>query len=591
MSTLINCVRISGFRGIKEIEVDLGRIVILLGTNNSGKTSFLKSLHLALGDYQRYFSEEDLHIDSAGNKVREVIIDFRLVPVNDDYQKVDEFDDKWIDVFGDNIALDSDGHEFVAIRTKVNPDDVKGGFNIQRYFLTEWSGYDEWKEVVPQERKKFRSRIDAIPYICIEAQRDIHSELKDKSSYIGRVLSYIKYEDADVASLEEMISSINEVAVSKSEPLQSLKTCLQGLNESFLGSNHTEITPFPKKIRDLSKQFTVHFGDEENHSFSMEYHGTGTRSWASMLTVQSFLEFMHDRHETEGKALHPIIGAEEPEAHLHPNAQRTLFKQLTSSEGQIILSTHSPYLSAMADIEDIRSFIKKSDGVTVNSLRKKLGHDERNAIKREIMLTRGELLFSRALILCEGVTEEQLIPAMFELYFKKSLFTVGVNCISVSGKNYPPFVKLANNLGIPVSIISDNDGNTKNEITSQMQKLMRDDGLIFNDQCFSLNFIEDGNDIESELFNELNLKEEIIDSLVLSETKGSMNLNYKNAKHAEISALTDDVLITRMRDSKASYAGYLGLILTQNPYEKDIEDMLPKSVIIAFEKVKGWLEL
>ncbi|EJB4126805.1 AAA family ATPase, partial [Escherichia coli] len=44
MSILINSVRISGFRGIKEIEVELGRIAVLLGTNNAGKTSFLKSL-------------------------------------------------------------------------------------------------------------------------------------------------------------------------------------------------------------------------------------------------------------------------------------------------------------------------------------------------------------------------------------------------------------------------------------------------------------------------------------------------------------------------------------------------------------------
>ncbi|NAU78443.1 ATP-dependent endonuclease, partial [Klebsiella pneumoniae] len=190
--------------------------------------------------------------------------------------------------------------------------------------LNEWTEFDIWKNVTPSERKKVRSKIDAIPYICIEAQRDIHNELKDKSSYIGKVLSYIKYEDDDVATLEEMINSINETAVSKSEPLQSLKDSLQGLNESFLGASYTEITPFPKKIRDLSKQFSVHFGDEENHSFSMEYHGTGTRSWASMLTVQSFLGFMHERHDNENKALHPIIGAEEPEAHLHPNAQRTL---------------------------------------------------------------------------------------------------------------------------------------------------------------------------------------------------------------------------------------------------------------------------
>lgn len=590
MPILISCVRISGFRGIKEVEVELGRVAILLGTNNAGKTSFLKSLQLALGDYQRYFSEEDFHIDNNGDKVGEAVIDLMIVPTNGTYIRIDEFDETWIDVFGDNIALDANGKEFVAIRTKVKPDEMKGGFNTQRYYLNEWAGLDDWQDVIPNERRRVRSKIDAVPYICIEAQRDIHNELKDKSSYIGKVLSYIKYEDEDIATLEGMISAINETAVNRSEPLQSLKDSLQGLNESFLGSSHTEITPFPKKIRDLSKQFTVHFGDEENHSFSMEYHGTGTRSWASMLTVQSFLGFMQERHDNESKALHPVIGAEEPEAHLHPNAQRTLFRQLTSSQGQIILSTHSPYLSAMAEIEDIKSFTKRSDGVKISSLRKRIEHDERNAIKREIMLTRGELLFSRALVLCEGVTEEQLIPSMFELYFGRTMFSVGVNCISVSGKNYPPFIKLASNLGIPVCIISDNDGETKLEVNRQVERL-RADGINLSSECFSLHFLKETNDIEAELFNELNIRDEIISSLVLSVTKASANERYVTAKRNELNGLSDQEIVNKMRDLKASYAGYLGNVLAKNENGKEFDEVLPNSVINAFNIVRGWIEL
>lgn len=88
--------------------------------------------------------------------------------------------------------------------------------------------FEGWKDIVVNERRKVRTKVDAIPYICIEAQRDIHHELKDKSSYIGKVLSYIKYEDEDVTALEEMISSINETAVSRSEPLQSLKIHFKG---------------------------------------------------------------------------------------------------------------------------------------------------------------------------------------------------------------------------------------------------------------------------------------------------------------------------------------------------------------------------
>lgn len=591
MSILINCVRVSGFRGLKEVEVEMGRITILLGTNNAGKTSFLKSLQLALGDYQRNFSEEDLHIDNHGNKSSEVLVDIKIVPVDERMDRIDEFDEKWIDVFGDNIALDAEGKDFVVIRTKVQSDDIRGGFSTLRYYLDEWAAIDRWKATAINERKRMRSRIDALPYISIDAQRDIHSELKDKSSYIGKVLSYIKYDEDDVSLLEGMISSINETAVNRSVPLQSLKASLQGLNDSFLGSNCTEITPFPKKIRDLSKQFTVHFGDQENNFFSMEYHGTGTRSWASMLTVQSFLGFMQERYHVESKALYPIVGAEEPEAHLHPNAQRTLFKQLVSSKGQVILSTHSPYLSAMAEIEDIKSFIKRTDGVKINSLKTKIQDDERNSLKREIMLTRGELLFSRALILCEGVTEEQLIPSMFELYFNKTMFSVGVNCISVSGKNYPPFIKLANNLGIPVCIVSDSDGDTKGEIERQINKLRRNDSLSLGADCFSLNFLNDSNDIEAELYNELDIRSEIIDSLVLSETKASTNQRYIESKRNDIERLSDDAIVKMMRDSKASYAGYLSIILNKNANGKACSDMIPSSVINAFANVRGWLEL
>ena len=59
MSILIDTIRISGFRGIKNLEMSLSRITGLIGTNNSGKTSLLKALHLALGDYSRQLSEED----------------------------------------------------------------------------------------------------------------------------------------------------------------------------------------------------------------------------------------------------------------------------------------------------------------------------------------------------------------------------------------------------------------------------------------------------------------------------------------------------------------------------------------------------
>ena len=68
MNILIDTVRIKGFRGIANLEITLPRVAVLIGTNNAGKTSVIKALQLALGDYARYISDEDFHIDSSDVK-------------------------------------------------------------------------------------------------------------------------------------------------------------------------------------------------------------------------------------------------------------------------------------------------------------------------------------------------------------------------------------------------------------------------------------------------------------------------------------------------------------------------------------------
>jgi len=53
----VDAVRIANFRSLQNIEVGLGDITLLMGMNNSGKTSFLKALHLALGADRRTIFE------------------------------------------------------------------------------------------------------------------------------------------------------------------------------------------------------------------------------------------------------------------------------------------------------------------------------------------------------------------------------------------------------------------------------------------------------------------------------------------------------------------------------------------------------
>lgn len=587
---LVDALRISGFRGIQNLEITFAPMTVLIGPNNSGKTTVLKALGLALGDYGRYVTEEDFYIgeDDQGSETRanEIVVDVRIIPLSDNGQ----FDQAWQAEFGDKIKSEANGKQYVAIRTEVSKNEIKGGFETVRKPLKTWADFSAWK-TSEVDKKSAHIKLESVPFFSIEAQRDIHLELKDKSSFVGKVLSRVEYDKQVILDLEKAIEDINKEAVAKSTDLQRLKDNLTQLNQTFQGAGSAEITPFPKKVRDLSKNFSVHFGETVQSTFAMEYHGMGTRSWASMLTVRAFMDTLRAKHEAEVEPFFPILAAEEPEAHLHPNAQKTLYHQLDATNAQVIVSTHSPYIASMPDISYLRSLIRTPQGITAKKLEYAVSQDEKKKLAREILAHRGEILFSRALILFEGITEEQIIPAMFEAFTHgRSMFSLGISCINVgSVTNYSAFVKLACSFGIPTFIISDDDKNSKSRVEAQISQL-KTDGLPLNNQNFGVAYCANPNDIEAELVNVLKIQDEIKEALFRYET-GDTTLTdqAKTAKKTEINNLDDQGLIDCMHKIKTRYSAFLADVIRENPNNKQPTQLIVQAALDAFNAIRGWI--
>ncbi|MFA6301681.1 MAG: AAA family ATPase [Legionella sp.] len=595
LDILVDCLRISGFRGIQNLEISFSPMTVLIGPNNSGKTTVLKALGLALGDYSRYVTEEDFYIgtDEQDNEIRaeKIVVDVRISSLAD----AGKFSQAWQAEFGDRIKSEADGKQYVAIRTEVSKNEIKGGFETTKKSLKIWPDFYSW-QIAEVDKKSANVRFESVPFFSIEAQRDIHSELREKSSFVGKVLSGIEYDKKVISDLEKAIGDINKEAVDKSIELQCLKDHLAQLSQTFHGAGNAEITPFPKKVRGLSKNFSIHFGETTANTFAMEYHGMGTRSWASMLTVRAFMDILRTKHEKEVQPFFPIMAAEEPEAHLHPNAQKTLYDQLSATNAQVIVSTHSPYFTAMPDITNVRSLKKTSQGIVTTRLDHPISANEKKILAREILARRGEILFARALILCEGMTEEQIIPAMFEVFSGgHSLFSLGISCISVGGgKNYSPFIKLACSFGIPTFIIGDNDiknnVSAKTVVENQIKTLI-DNGLTLDKNNFGVSYCGNNNDFEAELLNVLKIRDEINAAFFLYKTDDIENPQYKAAQETEIKALTDSDILKQMSKAKTSYSGFLADIIRENPNCKQPNQLITQAAHDAFTAIKGWIPI
>jgi putative ATP-dependent endonuclease of OLD family len=244
----------------------------------------------------------------------------------------------------------------------------------------------------------------------------------------------------------------------------------------------------------------------------------------------------------------------------------------------------------MSDLTHVRSMKKTPAGVFASRLQYSVSESEKKILAREVLARRGEILFSRALILCEGMTEEQVIPAMFEIFSDgRTLFDLGISCISVGGQNYAPFVKLACSFGIPTFIVSDNDGVTQTTLTSQISNLRTEINHPLGADVFGVSYCGNTNDFEAELLNTLKMRDEINEAFVLYETDATTNQQYRTAKSAEIAALTDADILKRMRDAKTSYSGFLADVIRQNPNNKQKNGLITQAVQDAITAIKGWI--
>jgi putative ATP-dependent endonuclease of OLD family len=96
--------------------------------------------------------------------------------------------------------------------------------------------------------------------------------------------------------------------------------------------------------------------------------------------------------------------------------------------------------------------------------------EEVRKIRREVMRTRGELLFASAVVLFEGETEEQALPIFARHHWSQHPFERGVAFVGGDG-NYFPLLRIFGAIRMPWFIFSDGEPEAQASVSNALQKM------------------------------------------------------------------------------------------------------------------------
>ncbi|NOQ71505.1 MAG: AAA family ATPase [Crocinitomix sp.] len=451
----IKRISINNFRLLKDTNIQLDEdkkqdLALLIGKNNTGKTSFIvlfdkffrnESSKFSYNDFPLTVRDQILNTEEGSPPIS---IQMKLEISYSKKDNLENISDFILDLDPDENVVkllfkcSIDIPKLINDLSFITKQSNQERFIIKSlgdYLVNKYYAYYNEEDLLPANsgdlvEKTISDIRKVINYQVIHAKRNVSSSESNGSNKTALSELASKYFNKENSFSQEAFGSINDTILEMDETLnEQYKTHFKDYFDNvkeFIDEGKGELNVISnlesKEV--LSNHSKVVYGN--SHSYLPEnQNGLGH---LNILFLLLQIEIKRKLFEQENKDIN-LLFIEEPEAHTHPQMQYVFAKRIKDilkkiPNSQTFITSHSSHIVSQCEFEDIRYFKVIDNNVLIKNFHKELKEKYTSTpehfkfIKQYLTLYTSELFFAEKIIFIEGLSEKLLLPYFIQQYDK-----------------------------------------------------------------------------------------------------------------------------------------------------------------------------